>query len=149
VLSEPVGRCGGVSPRHAVAVAGVGVAGKAAGAGVAEGRVAARGGRPREDVHFRILRLIERRPDATQRELAEELGVSLGAVNYCLRALIEKGHVKLDNFRSSKSKLGYAYVLTPQGIAHRAELAAGFIRRKLAEYEAIRSELEALRREYP
>lgn len=116
------------------------------GEGLAEGR--ARAARQREDVHFRILRLIEQRPDATQRELAEALGVSLGAVNYCLRALIEKGHVKLANFKSSKSKLGYAYVLTPQGLAHRAELAAGFIRRKLAEYEAIRAELDALQREF-
>ncbi len=102
----------------------------------------------REDNHFRVLRLIERRPEASQREIAEELGVSLGAVNYCLKALLAKGHVKLANFRASKNKLGYVYVLTPEGIAHRASLAVRFIERKKAEYDAIRAELEQLRDEF-
>ncbi|MCZ8371093.1 MAG: MarR family EPS-associated transcriptional regulator [Porphyrobacter sp.] len=102
----------------------------------------------RDEVHFRVLRLIEGRPDASQREIAGELGVSLGAVNYCLRALVEKGHVKLANFRASKNRLGYVYVLTPEGLAHRAQLAAAFIERKRAEYEAIRAELEALEGEF-
>lgn len=104
--------------------------------------------RQREDVKFRVLRLIEQRPDASQREIADELGVSLGAINYCLRALIGKGHVKLANFKASKNKLGYVYVLTPEGIAHRAQLAAGFIKRKMAEFEAIQAELEELRGEF-
>lgn len=99
----------------------------------------------REDIHFRILRMLEKNPHASQREIAEELGTSLGGVNYCLNALIAKGHVKIDNFRTSKNKLGYVYVLTPEGIAHRAGLAVRFIKRKMAEYEAIKAEIEALR----
>lgn len=99
----------------------------------------------REDVHFRLLLLLESRPDATQREIAQELGVSLGAINFCVKALIDKGHIKLDNFRASKNKLGYVYVLTPEGVTHRAQLAAGFIKRKMAEFEAIQAELELLR----
>jgi EPS-associated MarR family transcriptional regulator len=102
----------------------------------------------REAVHFKLLRLIEGRPDASQREIADALGVSLGAVNYCLRSLIEEGHVKLANFRASRNRLGYVYVLTPQGVAHRAQLAVLFIERKRAEHEAIRAELEALQGEY-
>lgn len=102
----------------------------------------------REEVHFRVLHLIEQRPDASQREIAEHLGVSLGAINYCLRALLEKGHLKLANFKASKNKLGYVYVLTPDGIAQRASLAAGFIARKRAEYEAIQAELELLCSEF-
>lgn len=102
----------------------------------------------REDVRFRVLRLIESRPDASQREIAKELGVSLGAINFCVNALIGKGHIKLANFKASKHKLGYVYVLTPEGLAQRARLAAGFIERKVAEYEAIRVELEQLRAEF-
>ena len=102
----------------------------------------------REDVHFRVLRLLESRPDASQREIAEELGVSLGAINFCVKALIDKGQIKLANFKASKNKLGYVYVLTPEGIAHRAQLSAGFIKRKTAEFEAIQAELEQLRDEF-
>lgn len=102
----------------------------------------------REDVHFRVLHLLTSRPDASQREIASELGVSLGAVNYCVNALLEKGHIKLANFRASKNKLGYVYVLTPEGIANRARLATRFIERKAAEYEAIKAELEALQSAY-
>jgi len=82
------------------------------------------------------------------RQLAEELGVSLGAINFCVKALIDKGHIKLANFKASKNKLGYVYVLTPEGIAHRAKLAAGFIKRKMAEFEAIQAELDQLRGEF-
>lgn len=96
----------------------------------------------RADAQFRILRLLEERPDASQREIARDLGISLGAVNYCLRALLEKGHVRLANFRASTNKLGYVYVLTPEGLGHRAHLAIRFIERKVAEYEAIRRELD-------
>ena len=103
----------------------------------------------REDVHFRVLRLLDSRPDASQREISDELGVSLGAVNYCLKALIEKGHVKLANFRASRNRLGYVYVLTPGGIAHRAELAMRFVERKRCEYEALRRELDDLAAEFP
>lgn len=102
----------------------------------------------REEVHFRVLHLVAQRPDASQREIAEQLGVSLGAVNYCLRALLEKGHLKLANFKASKNKLGYVYVLTPEGITQRAALAAAFIARKRAEYEAIQAELELVAGEF-
>lgn len=101
-----------------------------------------------EDIHFRILRMLESSPQASQREIAQELGVSLGGVNYCLNALIDRGHVKIENFRASKNKLSYAYVLTPEGFTHRASLAVRFIKRKMAEYEAIKAEIEALRSDF-
>lgn len=101
----------------------------------------------REEIHFRMLRLIAQRPQASQREISRALGISLGAVNYCMRALIDKGHVKLTNFRASRNKLGYVYVLTPEGIAHRASLATRFIECKMAEYEALKDEIDTLRDE--
>lgn len=104
--------------------------------------------RQREDVYFRMLRLIEERPDASQREIAEKLGVSLGAVNYCLRALLGKGYLKLTNLKASKNKFSYVYVLTPEGIAHRAGLAVRFVERKVAEYHAIQAELKQLREDF-
>jgi EPS-associated MarR family transcriptional regulator len=99
----------------------------------------------RDDVYFRVLRLLESWPDASQREIAGELGVRLGAINFCVKALISKGYIKLANFKASKNKLGYVYVLTPEGVAHRARLASGFIERKIAEFELIQTELERLR----
>jgi len=102
----------------------------------------------REDVHFRVLDLLEQNPEASQREIADALGVSLGAVNYCMHALIEKGLVKVANFKASRNKLGYVYVLTPEGIAHRASLAVKFIERKLAEYHVLKREIERLQLEY-
>ena len=74
----------------------------------------------REDVHFRVLRLLERRPDASQREIAEELGVSLGAVNFCVKALIDKGHIKLANFKASKNKLGRRLITQRTRYGHRS-----------------------------
>ena len=91
------------------------------------------------------MRLIETNPEMTQRELAEALGVSLGAANYCLKALVEKGWVKLENFQNNPNKLGYLYLLTPMGMAAKATLAARFLRRKLAEYEDLKAEIEQLR----
>lgn len=96
------------------------------------------------DVRFRLLRLLEQYPEKSQRDISRELGVSLGAVNYMLRALVEKGEVKLRNFQASENKLRYAYVLTPSGIEAKARLTLGFLRRKRAEYEALRAEIEAL-----
>lgn len=93
------------------------------------------------------MRLLETNPEMTQRELAEALGVSLGAVNYCLKALVEKGWVKLENFQNNPNKLGYLYLLTPMGIAAKAHLTARFLRRKLAEHDALKAEIEQLRRE--
>ncbi len=100
-------------------------------------------------MRFRILALVERNPEISQRDLARELGVSLGSVNYCIKALLEKGLIKLENFRASKRKLGYVYCLTPEGIAHRRDLASGFLERKRAEYEAIKAELEQLSANLP
>jgi EPS-associated MarR family transcriptional regulator len=100
-----------------------------------------------EDIHFRILRMLEKNPKASQREIAEELGVSLGGVNYCLNALIQKGSIKIENFKRSTNKLGYMYVLTPEGLTHKAGLAVRFIKRKMAEYEAIKAEIESLKKD--
>jgi len=95
-------------------------------------------------MRFRLLRLLEGQPDLSQRDIAEALGVSLGATNYVLKALIEKGQVKVRNFRASNNKLRYAYILTPSGLEAKARLTAGFLQRKYAEYEALKSEIEAL-----
>lgn len=100
-----------------------------------------------EEAHYKLLRLIESRPDASQRELAEAMGVSLGKVNYCVNALIEKGLVKARNFRNSRSKLAYAYLLTPRGMEQKATITAQFLKRKVAEYESLKSEIADLRRE--
>jgi len=105
---------------------------------------AERQGRFREDVRFKVLRMLEGHPEYSQRDIADALGVSLGGVNYCLRALIDKGHVKVANFRQSNNKLRYAYVLTPSGIAERALLTGRFLQRKMKEYEAIKAEIDAL-----
>jgi EPS-associated MarR family transcriptional regulator len=100
-----------------------------------------------EDTNFRVMRILQQKPDLTQRELAAELGISLGGLNYCLKALMDKGLVKMKNFASSKHKFGYAYVLTPRGIAEKATLTNRFLQRKMAEYEALASEIEALKSE--
>lgn len=100
-----------------------------------------------EDTHFRLLRLLEARPELSQRDLARELGASLGKVNYCLHALIDKGLVKARNFRNNRNKLGYAYLLTPRGIDRKATITVQFLRRKMAEYENLKSEIEQLQRE--
>ncbi|NIJ19289.1 EPS-associated MarR family transcriptional regulator [Sphingomonas naasensis] len=98
----------------------------------------------REDVRFKVLRMLEQNPDYSQRDIADALDISLGGVNYCLKALIEKGHVKVSNFRQSDNKLRYAYALTPSGIAERAMLTTRFLHRKMKEYEAIKAEIDAL-----
>jgi EPS-associated MarR family transcriptional regulator len=100
-----------------------------------------------ETVHFRVMRALEVNPQVTQRELADQLGVSLGAVNYCLNALVEKGLVKIENFKASETKWRYIYVLTPKGVAERAALTGRFLARKLREFEQLRAEIEALRGE--
>lgn len=97
-----------------------------------------------EDTHFRVLALLERNPDISQRDLAKALGISLGGVNYSLRALIEKGMVKAQNFSSSEKKLAYAYILTPKGLAEKSLLTARFLKRKMDEYEALKVEIELL-----
>ena len=100
-----------------------------------------------EDTYFRVLRMLQDNPDMTQREIAEKLGISTSGLNYCLKALIDKGWVKVQNFSQSKNKFGYIYVLTPQGIAEKALLAGRFLRRKMTEYEQLHAEIEALKAE--
>jgi len=103
--------------------------------------------RKSEETHYRILRILGTRPDISQRELAESLGVSLGKANYCLRALLERSWVKAQNFRNSDNKVAYAYLLTPAGIEAKARLTVDFLQRKLQEYEAIRVEIDLLQAE--
>ncbi|SDH61816.1 EPS-associated transcriptional regulator, MarR family [Propionivibrio dicarboxylicus] len=93
------------------------------------------------------MRILQDNPDLTQRELAEKLGISVGGLNYCLKALIEKGLVKMKNFAHSKNKFGYVYVLTPSGMAEKAAITQRFLQRKMNEYEALKAEIEALRSE--
>ena len=90
-----------------------------------------------EDTHFRIMRILQENPDLTQRELAEMLGMSVGGLNYCLNALIDKGLVKMQNFSNSKNKFKYVYLLTPTGIAEKVALTTRFLSRKMEEYEAL------------
>jgi len=96
---------------------------------------------------LRVLRLLDGSPRLTQREMARELGVSLGKANYCLRALLAKGFVKVQNFRNSTNKRAYAYLLTPEGVAAKASLTREFLAIKREEYDALRLEVERLQRE--
>jgi EPS-associated MarR family transcriptional regulator len=97
-----------------------------------------------EDTYFRVLRMLQDNPDLTQRELAEKLGISVGGLNYCLKALMEKGLVKMKNFANSKNKFGYVYVLTPAGISEKAAITHRFLRRKMDEYVALKAEIHDL-----
>jgi len=100
-----------------------------------------------ENSHFRVLRLLEANPKLSQRELAQALGISLGKTNYCIRALLDKGMLKVQNFQSSKRKIAYAYCLTPAGIAEKTALTGRFLQRKLHEYDLLKSEIESLQLE--
>ena len=100
-----------------------------------------------KDISFKVMRILHDQPDTTQRELAEQLGISVGGINYCLRALTDKGLVKMVNFANSKNKFGYVYMLTPFGIAEKATLTKCFLKRKMQEYEALRAEIETLQSE--
>jgi EPS-associated MarR family transcriptional regulator len=102
----------------------------------------------RQSAIFAVIRLLATRPQLSQRELAFSLGMSLGKVNYCLRALIATGLVKAENYRSSTNKRGYLYLLTPAGLSAKAQLTRDFLSRKVAEYEALRLEIEQLREEH-
>ena len=97
-----------------------------------------------EEVHYRLLKLLAEQPDASQRQLAAALGVSLGKANYCLGALLEKGWVKATNFKNSRNKLAYTYLLTPSGIDAKARIAVRFLKRKVDEYEALKIEIHQL-----
>jgi len=98
-----------------------------------------------EGAHFRILRLLGENPELSQRELAEALGISVGSAHYLLRALIDKGFIKLGNFTTAKDKRRYAYILAPRGIREKAAVTKRFLARKLAEYEALKQEIAELR----
>ena len=100
-----------------------------------------------EERQLKALKLLQENPELSQRQLADALGVSLGAANYCLKALVEKGWVKLENFQKNPNKLGYLYLLTPMGIAAKTRLTASFLKRKLDEYELLKREIEELQSE--
>ncbi len=97
----------------------------------------------KKEDHFQVLRKIQKRPESSQRELAKELGFSLGKLNYCLKALQKKGLVKLTNFQKKKDKIKYLqYVVTPKGIAYRTKLTIDFMKRKMREYDELQKELK-------
>ena len=100
-----------------------------------------------EESHLKVLRILEAQPDINQRELADAVGVSLGKLNFCLKALMERGFVKMQNFRTSQNKLSYSYLLTPSGVAAKADITARFLRRKITEYELLQAEIAALQLE--
>ncbi|QVL50213.1 MAG: MarR family EPS-associated transcriptional regulator [Thiocapsa sp.] len=97
-----------------------------------------------DDLHYRVLKHLEANPEATQRDLAKALGISLGSTNYCVRAVVDQGWVKVQNFRRSNNKLAYAYLLAPQGIEAKARITARFLQRKRAEYDALKIEIAQL-----
>ncbi len=100
-----------------------------------------------DETHYKLLKILEETPGISQRELAARLGISLGKVNYCLRAVVEKGWVKMGNFRRNPNKLGYAYLLTPSGIEEKARIAVRFLKRKVDEFDALKLEIERLQAE--
>ena len=104
---------------------------------------------PTTETHLKVLRRIEANPEVTQRELAQELGISLGKVNYCLKALIQKGWVKASNFKNNKNKAAYAYLLTPKGIEKKAQITVHYLKTKMAEYETLKKEIAQLKEEVP
>jgi EPS-associated MarR family transcriptional regulator len=100
-----------------------------------------------EETRYKVMRLLESNPRLSQRDVARELGISLGRVNFCVRALIERGWIKASNFKNSRNKVAYMYVLTPRGIEAKATLAMRFLVDKMTEYEKLRVEIEQIRRE--
>lgn len=100
-----------------------------------------------EELRYKLLRLLAEEPQISQRDLACRLGISVGKANYCLSALVEKGLVKISNFRKANNKLAYVYLLTPAGIEAKAQTTVSFLRRKMTEYGALQEEIKALRQE--
>lgn len=100
-----------------------------------------------EETYYRLIKILEENPEISQRELAEEMGISLGKANYCLKGLIGKGIIKVLNFRNSKNKLAYAYLLTPKGIEEKSRITTRYLKRRLKEYEDLTQEIERLQRE--
>ena len=99
---------------------------------------------PTDETRYRLLKYLQEHPTATQREVAHALGVSIGKANYCLKALVERGWIKVNNFRNSNHKAAYLYVLTPRGIEHKIEVTVAFLRRKRVEYDRLAEEIERL-----
>ena len=100
-----------------------------------------------ENTHYSLLKALEENPELSQRELAKRLGISLGKVNYCLNALVQKGSLKINNFRNSDNKQAYLYILTPRGIEEKARITVAFLNYKMREYERLEAEIRELRRE--
>ena len=100
-----------------------------------------------EELRLKVLRILTEKPSVTQRELAHDLGISLGKANFCIHALIEKGWVKVENFRRNPNKIGYAYVLTPNGLRAKARATLSFLKRKQDEYAELEREIAELRAE--
>ncbi len=101
----------------------------------------------KQELEYRVMQLLERQPDLTQRQLSQKLGVSLGKTHYIVKSLVDIGWIKLGNFRRSNNKLGYMYLLTPQGIVEKTAITTRFLARKQQEYEALREEIKLLRKE--
>lgn len=100
-----------------------------------------------QELSIKLIKELERVPNQSQRSLSERCGVSLGAIHYCLTALIEKGYVKAQNFKNAQNKLAYAYILTPSGLNLKKELTIAFLKRKQVEYETLQKEIAALKRD--
>lgn len=100
-----------------------------------------------ETTHYSLLKTLEENPGLSQRDLAKRLGISLGKVNFCLKALVEKGSLKIKNFRNNENKLAYAYLLTPGGVEEKARITVEFLQMKVREYERLRKEIEELQQE--
>jgi EPS-associated MarR family transcriptional regulator len=100
-----------------------------------------------DETRYKLMRLIEANPGMSQRDVARELGISLGKVNYCLRALVQRGLIKATNFKNSYNKVAYMYLLTPRGVEQKANLTVRFLKQKMVEYETLRMEIEQMRRE--
>lgn len=95
-----------------------------------------------DEIHLKVMDILEKQPQISQRELSDQLDVSLGKLNYCLKALLEKGLIKASNFKTSQNKRGYIYMLTPAGIEQKTQLTVKFLKRKMAEYDRLEQEIE-------
>lgn len=100
-----------------------------------------------QEINYKLLKLLEDRPNLTQRQMAKEMGISLGKFNYCLKELVKEGFVKVDRFTSSDNKAAYMYLLTPRGIEEKARVTHKFLKRKLIEFDDIKKQIEELRQE--
>ena len=100
-----------------------------------------------DEMRYKLMRLLENNPEMSQRDVARDLGISLGKVNYCLRALVRKGWIKAANFKNNQNKAAYMYLLTPRGIEEKASLTVRFLQTKMREYETLRAEIEQIRQD--